>query len=120
MKTAIRYSSFAIGLALCLCASVVPSRAQTTNTPPPSIAAGLTEIYDALATSGLATATNYAMEPYLTYAPNAPSGNRVGGGALMIYNVRAFTGAGLGVDYLGRFSLVSAISTDRPSTVLRV
>ena len=87
-----------------------------TNAAPPSISGGLTEIYDALAGSGLATATNYAVEPYLTYAPNAPSGNRIGGGTLLVYNVSQFVGAGLGVDYLGQFSLVSANVTLRVPT----
>jgi hypothetical protein len=73
-----------------------------------SIAGGLTEIWDAIESSGLATATNYAVEPYLTYAQNAPSGNKVGGGAFIAYNVSKYLGTGLGVDYLGQFSLVSA------------
>jgi hypothetical protein len=86
-------------------------RAQTlvdTNLNPPSISGGLMETYEALAASGLATATNYAVEPYLTYAPNAPSANRIGGGILVVYNVSQFVGAGIGADYLGQFSLVSA------------
>ena len=93
----------------------VPLSAQTTNNPPvqpatnsPSIAGGLAEIYNAFATSGLGTATNYAFEPYLTYAPAAPAHNQIGGGALIAYNLSQFLGAGLGVDYLGQFSLVSA------------
>lgn len=101
-----------VTLSLCLCASTLSIQAQSTNSTnavaQPSIAAGLTQIYNALSTSGLATATNYAVEPYLTYAPSAPSGNQIGGGAFLCYNVSTFVGTGLGVDYLGQFSLVSA------------
>jgi hypothetical protein len=85
--------------------SVSASAGATTNAP--SIAAGLTQIYDAIASSGLATATNYAAEPYLTYAPDAPSGNKVGGGALIAYNLSQYLAPALEVDYLGQFSLVS-------------
>jgi hypothetical protein len=87
-----------------------------TNAAAPTISGGLAEIYNALSTSGLASATNYAVEPYLTYAPSAPSGNQVGGGALIVYNVSHFVGAGLGLDYLGQFSLVSANLTLRLPT----
>lgn len=111
-----------IGVAAILLATITinsNARAQTnpvsTNTPPiqqstnpPTISGALTELYNALETSGLTTATNYAVEPYLTYAANAPSGNRVGGGALIVYNLSQFVATGLGVDYLGQFSLVSA------------
>ena len=117
MKTTIRPSFIIAALSLSLFTSAATAQTSTNITGTiPTIAAGLTEVYEALATSGLATATNYAMEPYLTYAPNAPAANRVGGGALMVYNVNAFTGAGLGVDYLGHFSLVSANVTLRMST----
>ena len=49
--------------------------------------------------------TNYAAEFYGTYAPSAPT--KVGGGALAILNVNQYVGLGLGLDYLGDFSLVS-------------
>ena len=49
--------------------------------------------------------TNYAIEPYLTYAPSAKT--KVGGGALMADNFNQYVGLGLGVDWLGQFSLVS-------------
>ena len=49
--------------------------------------------------------TNYAIEPYLTYAPSAKT--KVGGGALMAYNFNPYGGLGLGVEWLGKFSLVS-------------
>jgi hypothetical protein len=50
--------------------------------------------------------TNYAIEPYLTYAPAAPK--KVGGGVLGVYNVSQNVGLGLGLDWLGDFSLISA------------
>ena len=101
-------------MGLCLLTSA--ALAQSTNTPVidtsntnvPSIAGGLGEIWDAVESSGLTTATNYAVEPYLTYAPSAPSGNQIGGGVFLAYNVSKYIGTGLSVDYLGQFSLVSA------------
>jgi hypothetical protein len=50
--------------------------------------------------------TNYAVEPYFTYAPKAPT--KVGGGVLALYNVNNYVGLGLGIDWLGSFSLISA------------
>jgi len=56
--------------------------------------------------------TNYAIEPYATYAPKAPQ--HYGGGLLAIWNVNAQSdslvkaGIGLGLDWLGNLSLVSA------------
>ena len=50
-------------------------------------------------------ATNYAIAPYLTYAPKAPT--KFGGGILGIYNVNNYVGAAIGLDWLGGFSLVS-------------
>jgi hypothetical protein len=55
--------------------------------------------------SDLGGATNYAVEPYATYAPNAPT--KWGGGLLAVYNVNQYVGVGLGLDWLGEFSLVS-------------
>ena len=98
-----------------LALAALTASAQTSTNSVPTIAGGLTEIYDAFAASGLATATNYAVEPYLTYAPQAPAGNTVGGGVLTVYNVSQLVGAGLGVDYLGQFSLVSANLTLHPT-----
>lgn len=101
-------------IALIAAACALAAHAQT-NAPSPvtttstnTIAGGITEIWDAIETSGLTTATNYAVEPYLTYAQDAPSGNKIGGGAFIAYNVSHYIGTGLGVDYLGQFSLVSA------------
>ena len=78
------------------------------DTNAPTISGGLTEIYQAIESSGLTTATNYGIEPYLTYAPSAPSGNQIGGGVFAAYNVTRLIGTGLAFDYLGQFSLVSA------------
>ncbi len=83
-----------------------PSISTNLVVPAPSINKALEEIVTALETSGLATATNYAIEPYLTYAPDAK--DKIGGGLFLCYNVNQFVGTGLGVDYLGQFSLVSA------------
>lgn len=50
--------------------------------------------------------TNYAAEIYGTYAPKAPT--KIGGGALLAYNVNNYVGLGIGLDWLGSLSLVSA------------
>ena len=68
-------------------------------------------LIDTVQSSGILKATNYAIEPYLTYAPKAPAGNQIGGGVLAIYNLSSYVGVGLGVDYLGQFSLVSGNAT---------
>ena len=86
----------------------VAATSGTNSSAPPTVSGALTELYEAIESSGLTTATNYALEPYLTYAQNAPSGNKAGGGMLAVYNVSHLLGAGLGFDYLGQFSLVSA------------
>jgi hypothetical protein len=82
------------------------AKAQTTNAP--TISSALGELYAAIASSGLATATNYAFEPYLTYAPDAPSKNKIGGGIFIAYNLDKYVSSGLGFDYQGQLSLVSA------------
>jgi hypothetical protein len=85
--------------------------AQTeTNKPSGSgIWGGVTEIYNAAKDGGLLDATNYAFEPYATYAPkNSTHGALIGGGALIAYDVNDYVGVGLGIDYLGQLSLVSA------------
>ena len=53
----------------------------------------------------LITASNWIVVPYATYAPDAPT--KIGGGVLALYNVNQFVGGGVGVDWLGHFSLVS-------------
>lgn len=73
-----------------------------------SQAGWLGDIGDAFSASSLTKATNYSFEPYATYAPKLANKNdRFGGGALVFYNLNNNVAAGLGVDYLGRFSLVS-------------
>lgn len=57
------------------------------------------------AQADLKGATDYAVVPYATYAPNAPT--KVGFGALIIYDVSKYVGAGIGIDWLGGFSMVS-------------
>jgi hypothetical protein len=61
--------------------------------------------------AGIFQATNYAIEPYLTYAPKNAAGDNFGAGVLAVYNLNDYVGAGLGVDYLGQFSLVSGNAT---------
>lgn len=51
-------------------------------------------------------ATNWAIEPYFTYAPKSPS-SKVGGGVLVGYDFTQNIGLALGLDYLGQLSLVS-------------
>lgn len=52
--------------------------------------------------------TNYTLDPYLTYAPSVPKGSsKIGGGILALYNFNQNVGAGIGLDWLGQFSLVS-------------
>lgn len=69
----------------------------------PTIQGGLQQIVDAAM-----TATNYGVAPYFTYAPSLKSGDKYGAGLLGVYNVNNYAGIGLGVDYLGQFSLISA------------
>lgn len=83
-----------------------PARAQDTGAGVTATEAGKT-LWDAIKGSGVLSATNYAFEPYATYMPSAPKGDRVGGGLLAVYNVNSYVGAGIGVDYLGQLSIVS-------------
>lgn len=94
-------------------ASCLPLRAQTdTNVPPPSTtgpSAGLlSDIWNGVSKSGVLKSTNYSADPYATYAPSAPKGHQYGAGLFVAYNVNDYVGLGIGVDYLGQFSLVSA------------
>lgn len=50
-------------------------------------------------------ATNWAIEPYFTYAPKAPT--KEGGGLLAGYNFNQFVGLYAGFDWLGQFSFMS-------------
>lgn len=54
------------------------------------------------------SATNYAVAVYGTYAPKLASGDKYGAGALFFYNLNNYLAPGIGVDYLGHFSLLSA------------
>ena len=103
-----------IGLT-CMLASA--SIAQT-NTAPASTASFpqaeslIDQSVAALTLSKILTVTNWALEPYLTYAPNLKANSsKVGGGALAVYNINNYVGAAVGVDYLGQFSLLSANAT---------
>jgi hypothetical protein len=78
----------------------------TNGVIPPAPAPAITaQSFLTTAWGDLKGATNYAIVPYATYAPKAPT--KIGGGALIIYNVNNYVGAGLGVDWLGGFSMVS-------------
>jgi hypothetical protein len=104
----------AVGMAAIL---ALPVQAQTsptsvTSSNSPSVTGGLQEIYAAVSGSGVLKATNYSFEPYATYAPKLSGASaKAGGGLLAIYNLNNYAGLGLGVDYLGQFSLVSANAT---------
>jgi len=92
-----------LGLAIIvLVLSLFGSRAQTNSTATNA----WQQFEQSVATSGILQATNYSIDPYVTYAPSAP--HKVGGGALAIYNVNNYAGLALGVDWLGQFSMVSA------------
>jgi hypothetical protein len=54
--------------------------------------------------SDLSSLSNIAVAPYVEYANTA---KKFGFGVLAIYNVNANVGTGLGIDYLGSFTLVS-------------
>ena len=75
-----------------------------TNIPVPL---AVSQLWSAIAASDILQATNYSIAPYLTYASAIKSSDKVGAGLLAIYNVNNYVGAAMGVDYLGRFSLVS-------------
>jgi hypothetical protein len=52
--------------------------------------------------------TNIAVAPYGTYAQNVPKGaSHIGGGALIIYNVNEYVGTGVGVDWMGDWTMFS-------------
>jgi hypothetical protein len=79
-----------------------------TSLPPDTTPTG---IFGWLKGSGILSASNYAVEPYGSYMPSAPKGTRFGGGILAFYNLNDFVAPGIGVDWLGQFSLVSATLT---------
>lgn len=110
MKSKIQFFGL---LALAAGLFTATANAQTNDAPNTnllSVATGKT-LVDAVKGSGILSATNYAVEPYATYMPSAPKGTQWGGGILAIYNVNQYVGAGLGVDYLGQFSIVSGDCT---------
>jgi hypothetical protein len=112
-----------IATILCAAGLVVGINAQTTNTNPPAqfaptnvladigVSGALGNLWNAVSASDILQATNWAVAPYITYAPkNATS---VGGGILAVYDVPQLSGslgqvgAALGADWLGSWSLVS-------------
>jgi hypothetical protein len=70
------------------------------NTNTFAVSSGLSAIWQ-----DVKGATNYALAGYLTYAPKAPT--KIGGGAFLAYNLNKYVAPGLGVDWLGGFSMVS-------------
>jgi len=135
---------FTLGAALCLSLLTIGSNdtlAQTTvttgtngvvttNTAPGistssvltdlGVSGSLELLWNAVDSSDILQATNWAVAPYLTYAPS--SKNNFGGGALAIYNVPQLSGslgavgAALGADWLGSWSLVSGNITIQTDT----
>jgi len=95
-----------IAAALCVSAFAQTNAAPDTNTDISTNSTFLTSLWDGF--KPLLSATNYAFEPYGTYAPSAPKGSKEGGGLFVAYNVNNYVGAGVALDYLGQFSLVSA------------
>ena len=78
----------------------------------------LSQLWSSISGSGILKATNYLIAPYGTYAPNAPT--KYGGGLIAVYNVNNYVGLGLGLDWLGQFTLVSAnASLSLPTHPLR-
>lgn len=67
------------------------------------------DLWTGIKESDIAQATNWGVDGYATYAPEvAKKSDRFGGGVLVLYNFNRFASTGLGFDYLGQFSLVSA------------
>lgn len=106
-------------MALLVVAVTAMAQAESTNTPaPPNTNAiapvkALSSLWD-----NLKSATNYAIAPYATYAPKAPT--TIGGGLLAIYNVNQYFGAGIGGDWLGEFTMFSGnIQLKLPTHPLR-
>ena len=57
--------------------------------------------------SSVASISNYSFEPYFTYAPDVKVSSKYGGGILALYNLNNYVAGGIGIDYLGQFSLFS-------------
>lgn len=81
---------------LTVTACLASTLAQDATNNPPSIGT---------AVSDFTSSTNIAIEPYLTYSPKTKV--KIGAGLLAAYNFNNYVGAGLGLDWLGKFSLVS-------------
>ena len=97
----------------------------STNTSTPSedflgLGATASALGQAIQTSGLLNATNYAVAPYLTYAPSAK--DHFGAGLLVPFDFPALSGTNgaigmaLGADWLGSWSLVSGNVTLKAET----
>jgi len=83
----------------------IPGGTETTvTTNPPSGPSGWSQTATTIF-NDVKGATNYGIFPYATYAPSAPK--KLGGGILGIYDVNKYVGAGIGIDWLGQFSMVS-------------
>lgn len=86
--------------------------ATVTKSDLPQVESLLSQTAASLTLSKILTITNWALQPYLTYAPDIKaSSSKVGGGVLALYNINDYMGAAAGIDYLGRFSLLSANAT---------
>lgn len=107
-----------LSLALCFSTKAQTNVNQVPNllgtNGPITFSGAVGQVWNAFTSSDIMQATNYALAPYLTYAPKAPE--KVGGGILAIYNVNNYVGAAMGVDYLGSFSLVSGNLTLKADT----
>jgi hypothetical protein len=80
---------------------------QETNMPPIPLNLTWAQALEQAASSFITAApTNIAVVPYATYAPDAPT--KFGGGVMALYNLSQYLGAGVGLDYLGSFTLVAA------------
>ena len=66
----------------------------------------LSQIWSFVSASQILQSSNWLVAPYGTYAPKAPT--KYGGGLFLAYNLNNYAAAGIGFDYLGNFSLVSA------------
>lgn len=84
----------------------------TTNAPPPppSAASKLGGVLTAIQiiSGKLASATNWGIVPYASIGADKANKSKVGGGILALYNFNQFVGTGIGVDYLGTLTMVSA------------
>jgi hypothetical protein len=105
------------------CQTNTSSTAASTNTATSDLLGFLgisSSVVSTLESSGILEATNWAVAPYLTYAPSAK--DIVGGGVLAGYDFPALTGSNgsvglaLGADWLGHWSLVSGNITLKAET----